>query len=138
MPGYIYPIDPPAYDAADAVAQELFDLQVSLGEAEEEVLVVGSDGGFTIVSCAIGSRGSILEEALIADELHHGRDIVLIEGFGEGHDDTGSGFYLFHADRGHKGEKFLSQEADQGSIGSITFACHLIIFSLVRIYLIDN
>ena len=81
FPCYIHPVISPAHYAAHTQAKNLLDFDVSLGRLAEEVLPELGHGFFPRVNNAIWGRIRVLEDTILAHQLHHPGDIMTIEGF---------------------------------------------------------
>jgi hypothetical protein len=75
----IHPDVSPAHDTPNTKAENLLDLNVSMGRLAEEVLPKLSYDFLPQIYSAVGSWLGVFEDTIIAHKLHHPCDIMTIE-----------------------------------------------------------
>jgi len=92
--GGIHPIVAPARHTAEPQAENLLNLDVSLGRGKEEIVPKAGNRFLPYVYRAIGGWVRVLENAIVAHQLHHPGDIMAIEGLIKLKDHAHTGLYL--------------------------------------------
>ena len=119
------------HHAAQTEAKNTLDLDVGLRRFSKELLPKLRDCFLPFIPRAIRGWSCVLENAIVAHQLHHPCDIMTVEGFIERQDNTGRSLYFghtgwAHTDYGSFGRELntLYKERCQNSVYHLMVSAH--------------